>query len=343
VTGNWQPYSTGRDGAAADAAARKVLPGILRDAPDAVRAAAIVVAERIGTDDPDALFTLVANDKASGDVRAAALKAMAARNDPRLREAAAVGLASGRGPLRSESIRQQASLPDAVERFEKLLAGDDLADQQAVLSTLGNVEGKAVDEILLAWMDKLAAGGVPLELQLDLLDAAGRSKSSAVKEKVAAYNAARASADPLTKFRECLAGGDANAGRAIFTKRQDVSCQRCHTLDGKGGSMGPDIKGIGTRHDRAYLLESIVAPNKAIAPGFEASTIQLKNKTVHNGVVRGETDTEIQLVIESGPITIPKADVTLRKASPSPMPENIAEPLSKQDLRNLVEFLATQK
>ena len=343
VTGNWQPYNTNRDGAAAEVAARKVLPEILRSAPDSVRAAAIVVAQRIGTDDANALFEVVANDKASGDVRAAALKAMAARNDPRLHEAAVVGLASGPGPLRSESIRQQAGLPDAADRFEKLLAGDDLADKQAVLSTLATVEGKAVDAILLAWMDKLIDGKVPAELQLDLLDAAGRSKSSAVQEKVNQFNAKRPKDDPLAPFRETLAGGDAKLGREIFMKRQDVSCMRCHSMDGQGGSMGPDIKGIGTRHDRVYLLESIIVPNKMIAPGFEAATIQMKNGTVHNGVVKGETDAEVQMVIETGPVTLKKADIKVRKAAPSPMPDNIAQPLSKHDLRNLVEFLATQK
>ncbi|HEV2296343.1 MAG TPA: PVC-type heme-binding CxxCH protein [Tepidisphaeraceae bacterium] len=343
VTGNWQPYNPARDGAAADAASRKVLGEILRTAPDAVRAAAIALAERVGTDDPDALFDTVANAKASGEVRAAALRAMAARKDPRVQEAAVVGLASGHGPLRSESIRQQAGLPDAVERFEKLLAGDDLADKQAVLSTLGNVQGKAVDAILIAWMDKLLAGEVPLELQLDLLEAAGRSKSAAVQEKVKAYEAVRPKDDVLAPFREALAGGDAKAGREIFMKRQDVSCLRCHKIGAEGGTMGPEITGIGARHDRLYLLESIVAPNKHIAPGFEASTIRLKNGTVHNGIVKGETETELQMEIETGPIMLKKDEITLRRAAPSPMPDDIAQPLSKRDLRNLVEFLATQK
>lgn len=343
VTGNWQPYNTNRAGAAAETAARRVLPEILRTAPDSVRAAAIVVAERIGTDDAAALFNVVADAKASGEIRAAALRAMAKRNDPRLQEAAVVGLASGAGPLRSESIRQQASLPDAVQRFEALLAGDDIADKQAVLSTLGNVEGKAIDAILLAWMDKLIAGQVPPEVQLDLLDAAARSKSPAVQEKVSQYNSAKAKDDVVARYRETLAGGDAKAGREIFTKRQDVSCLRCHKVGGEGGTMGPDITGIGGRHDRVYLLESIVAPNKHIAPGFESATVKLKNGTVHNGVVKGETDAELHMEIETGPIKLKKDQITLRRAAPSPMPDNIAEPLSKRDLRNLVEFLATQK
>jgi quinoprotein glucose dehydrogenase len=175
VTGNWQPYNTNRDGASADAWVRKILPNVLKDAPDSVRSAAIVVTERVGTDDPNALFDLVSNARAGGDVRAAALKAMAKTTDPRLQEAAVVGLNSGHGPLRAESIRQQAGLPGAVEQFEKLLAGNDVGDQQAVLQALGKVEGKAIDQILAAWLDKLAAGKVPAEIQLDLLESAARA------------------------------------------------------------------------------------------------------------------------------------------------------------------------
>ena len=62
-----------------------------------------------------------------------------------------------------------------------------------------------------------------------------------------------------------------------------------------------------------------------------------------NGVVKSETDTELQMVTETGPVTVAKSEITIRKASPSPMPDNIAQPLSKQDLRKLVEFLASQK
>ncbi|MGB7160548.1 MAG: c-type cytochrome, partial [Tepidisphaeraceae bacterium] len=265
------------------------------------------------------------------------------RKDPRLAEAAVLGLSAGRGPLRSESIKQQAGMPDAVERFEKLLAGDDLADKQAVLSTLGKVDGHAVDEILVAWMDKLIAGTVPAEIQLELIESAGHSKSSAVKERVAKYQDAKPKDDVLAPFRETLAGGDAKAGREVFTKRQDVSCLRCHKVNGEGGAMGPDMAGIGTRKDRVYLLESLIAPNKQISPGFESALVKVKNNTVHNGVVKGETDDELSMEIETGPIKLKKSDIVLRKAAPSPMPDNIAQPLSKQDVRNLVEFLATQR
>jgi hypothetical protein len=46
------------------------------------------------------------------------------------------------------------------------------------------------------------------------------------------------------------------------------------------------------RKDVTTSFESLIAPNKQIAPGFEAATIKLKNNNVLNGVVKSESDTE---------------------------------------------------
>ena len=48
-------------------------------------------------------------------------------------------------------------------------------------------------------------------------------------------------------------------------------------VKGLGGEVGPELTGIITRHDREYILESILFPNKQIAPGFE-SVILAKNE-----------------------------------------------------------------
>ena len=72
--------------------------------------------------------------------------------------------------------------------------------------------------------------------------------------------------------------------------------------------------------------------------------VSLKNGNSHAGIVKSETAT--QLVInspEDGPITIKKAEIEARDRGLSSMPEELGGILSKQDLRNLVEFLSTLK
>jgi quinoprotein glucose dehydrogenase len=235
-------------------------------------------------------------------------------------------------------------MPGAVASLDRILTTGAVSDQQAVFNTLAKLDGDAVNDILGRWMDKLLTGSVPPELHLDLLEAAAASKSDAVREKVKQFDAKRPADDPTAPFVETLAGGNAKAGRDIFMKRADVSCLRCHMVSGQGGVMGPDMSDVGAKRDRKYLLESIVAPNKHISPGFESAVVKLKNGKAFNGVVKSETDAELVMEIaDTGTMKLAKAEVVGRTPAPSPMPENIAQPLSKNDLRDLVEFLATLK
>jgi quinoprotein glucose dehydrogenase len=196
-------------------------------------------------------------------------------------------------------------------------------------------------------MDKLVAGQVAPELQLDLLEAAGKCKSDAVKGKARQFNEmrdAQTKEDPLAPYRETLAGGDVAAGKKIFFERQDVSCMRCHKVDGQGGVAGPDLTGVAARRDRAYLLESLINPNAKIAPGFEAVTVRVKQGRNYTGVVKADGEQEV--VIDAGDgatVHIAKAEIDSRTKGLSPMPQDISKPLSKRDIRNLVEFLASLK
>ena len=62
-----------------------------------------------------------------------------------------------------------------------------------------------------------------------------------------AYEAARPKGDELAPYREALFGGDAENGRHIFFYKSEVSCLRCHKVNGEGGEVGPEMKGIGSR------------------------------------------------------------------------------------------------
>jgi quinoprotein glucose dehydrogenase len=137
----------------------------------------------------------------------------------------------------------------------------------------------------------------------------------------------------------------------IVLERADVSCLRCHRVNGEGGNAGPDLAGVGARHPREYLLESILYPNKQIAQGWETVIVRLKNGDVVSGVLRQETDQELRLELvdpnnpsaKPKPLVIEKKNIDKRRGGQSAMPEGMAKSLKKQDLRNLVEFLATLK
>jgi quinoprotein glucose dehydrogenase len=343
IMGLWRPLPE-RDGAMAKSAVREALGELLKTPADSVRVRAIEVARTLGLDDEAAMFAIVSDKAASPAVRAAALDALGSHNGSRVAEAVNLGLNQGKGVFRQTAIRLLAKLPDAPARLDETLKTGSVPDQQMVLNTLASVEGPAVDQIETQWMDKLLAGEVAPELQLDLLETAQKSKTSAVKERVAKYMATKPKDDLMAEFKESLSGGNADAGRHIFAERADVSCIRCHQAGGPGGTVGPNLAGIGTRKDRAYIMESILMPNKQIAPGYDAVTLKLKDGKSVSGVLKAETDTDYSVdVVDKGITKIAKANVASRSPGQSPMPEGLWKALSKQDMRNLVEFLASLK
>jgi quinoprotein glucose dehydrogenase len=104
------------------------------------------------------------------------------------------------------------------------------------------------------------------------------------------------------------------------------------------------MAGLGARMTREAILESILLPNKAIAPGFENVLVALKDGTTYAGLLKSESDSELTINSpEDGLITVRKADVQARDRGLSSMPEELGTILSKRDVRNLVDFLSTLK
>ncbi|MFT5527581.1 MAG: quinoprotein glucose dehydrogenase, partial [Pirellulaceae bacterium] len=174
--------------------------------------------------------------------------------------------------------------------------------------------------------------------------AAGRHKSTAVKELLAVYEKKRNRDDALSEYLECLEGGNSQRGHAVFFGRSDLSCRRCHLIGGSGGNVGPDLSKIGADKDRRYLLEAIVTPNKAIAKGFESVQVTTLRGKVYVGIVKEENDQLLKLMLAEGSIvTIAKEEIDEKLPSKSAMPDDLLKKLTKSDVRDLVEFLSRQK
>jgi quinoprotein glucose dehydrogenase len=150
--------------------------------------------------------------------------------------------------------------------------------------------------------------------------------------------------DPLASFEPALYGGNAVEGKRIFFEKPEAQCVRCHKINGQGGDVGPDLSHIAAQKDRKYFLESIIQPNKQIAQGFDSVMVILKNGDNAAGVLKSENDKELVLSsADAGLVTVKKADIETRRAALSPMPEGLGQILSKDDIRDLVEYLSSLK
>jgi quinoprotein glucose dehydrogenase len=345
VMGLWRPLPPRAANLAPDAL-RPALGGIF-SGPDRVRKEAAAVAARLGIKEiGPALFDLVADTHRPAPVRVETLRALETLRDTRLEKAMQLALHDADPRVRDEGRRVLARLRPAEGLAALARALDDgkVVERQGAFRTLGAMKGREVDALLARSLDRLLAGKVAPEAHLDLLEAAARHPAAKIKEKLARYEALRPKDDPLGKYRETLVGGDADAGRRIFFQKAEVSCVRCHKVKGEGGEVGPDLTGIGTRQKRDYLAESIIAPNRQIAKGYETVVLTLKNGQTRTGVLKGEDAKEVRLMTGEGQVlVVPKSQIDERETGKSAMPEDLIKYLSPAEVRDLVEFLAEQK
>jgi quinoprotein glucose dehydrogenase len=208
----------------------------------------------------------------------------------------------------------------------------------------GLTNGAASETTLGQWLDRLLAGKLAREIQLDVLEAAAKMPSAVLTQKLAQVEAARPKDDPLAGFRETLYGGDAELGRKVFAVDPNAACVKCHRIGGQGGDIGPDQSDVGMRLTREETLEAILRPNAKFTEHFETAVVLLTNGAYFAGVVKRETEAELEIAgADIGVVKIKKAEIKQRDKGLSLMPEGLGQVLTKRDFRNLIEFLARQQ
>jgi quinoprotein glucose dehydrogenase len=341
VVGLYRPIAARGNEAAAKALAA-IFPDLFQAGTDEIRLAAIRAAGSLKLKEVD-LFSIVAQTNFAPRVRVEALQAMRDLKDARIGKALQVAQKDRSAVFRIAALRLQIqSQPDSVvKELRKILMEGSLSDKQSALEMLAQISGKSADGILSRWLDRLLEGKAEKELQLDILDAVRNRNSRTFRDKLKKYEGSLAATDDLAKYRPELFGGNATEGQKIFFERQEAACFRCHKIHGNGGDVGPELSDVGQKKSRDYILESIVYPNKQIAPGFDNVTLILKNGGSYAGQVKGTNATEITVNSpEDGLVKVAWKDIKEQKRGLSPMPGDLATLLSPKDIRNLVEFLA---
>ncbi len=303
IMGVWRPLAPRPNGIAAEAL-RPALGGIFTG-PNSVRKEAAKVAADLGIKEiGPTLYGLAMDGKRPAEVRVESLRALAALKDKQLDTAVRSAIGDGEPRVRAEGRRILATTNPvaALTALSQALDEGSAVEKQLGFDVLGEMKGNPQAVRLLdQWLDRLIAGKVQAGARLDLVEAAERQGSEALRKKLARYESVRPKSDPLGKWRDSLEGGDAVSGKRIFLYKSEVSCLRCHKAAGEGvGEVGPDLTGIGGKQKRDYLLESIVDPNKQIAKGFETVELTLTSGQIRSGILKSEDATAVRLMTPEG-------------------------------------------
>jgi quinoprotein glucose dehydrogenase len=345
VLGMWRPLPERPAADAADAARGKLAHFFTGS--ERVRARAAEVATALGIQEViPVLRDVLADSSQPPGSRAGALASLVSLKDPEAEQAARTALNDSAAVVRASArdALNRLSTNDAVELLANALTGGECIERQAALAALGGRSDRPSREALAQALDRLLAGEFPADSALDLLEAAGSRNSSTLREKLDAYAAKNPKDDPLADYRACLEGGDAERGRRLFFERSELSCVRCHKVGGTGGDVGPELTKIATDKEGAYLLESIVVPNKAIAKNFETVVVLDADGVTHTGILKQENAEALILMTPEGKlVTIPQDQIEARKEGKSSMPEDLLKHVSKLELRDLVAFLSSLK
>jgi PQQ-dependent dehydrogenase (methanol/ethanol family) len=133
--------------------------------------------------------------------------------------------------------------------------------------------------------------------------------------------------------------GDVANGRRFFFG--GGHCAGCHTVEGLGGTNGPDLSGIAGVMTLAQLGDAIRHPHFWTAPGWSVVTVILNDGKSLRGFARNQTQHSLDLQTFDGRL-LPLSDTEYRRIIPDE--RSLMPPFqgTAAEFRDLIAFLSRQ-
>jgi cytochrome c oxidase cbb3-type subunit III len=144
--------------------------------------------------------------------------------------------------------------------------------------------------------------------------------------------------------------GSAAHGKELFYG--DANCSLCHTVEGKGGRLGPELTAVGGSRTRAAIIDSVRNPSRRLAWGltestkefpqeYETITVVTADGKQIKGVALNEDNFSVQIMDANEQIHLLDKDKlrSFRKSRESMMPTYSSDLLSNNDLDDIVAYL----
>ena len=259
--------------------------------------------------------TLVGRDTDDSRMLLAEIAADVTRT-PALRAEAVVGLAASTAPEHHALLIRLTANGDATLRNEALRALRSSALDDATKVTVGEVAKRHPESATLVKA---------------LIDPASINADRPAYEDTDAW---------LKRLAALPGKADADAGRRIFFHPRMAMCATCHRHSGRGNVVGPDLSLIARQSDLKGTLQSILEPNREVAPQFFPTLLKLADGGEFIGIMLRSSSVEVYRDITGKERTFKKTEILERtELKTSLMPPGLVATLTDEELRDLLAFV----
>jgi len=286
--------------------------------------------------------TLAADPKAQEPDRIAALEILgrqADRFDADLKLLAELLVPQNSAQLQTTALAALSRIPD--DRVADIVIADWRSHSPVLKSQ--------VLDLLLSratWQRKLVAAVEHDQIPAAQIDAGRRRRLLENRDQKIKAAAAKLFAGAATPDRQKVVHdyrdvatltGDTRRGKEVFAKR----CSVCHRLQDAGFVVGPDLAALANKSTE-YLLISILDPSRQVDSRYIEYLATTKSGRSLTGILASETATSITLKGQEGKEQVLlRADLDeLQSTGKSLMPEGLEKDLSKQDLADVMAYVA---
>ena len=292
-----------------------------------------------GVTDPKLIVAKVLDDATPSRIRAYALRLASPEHESLTPELLRKLLSVPDELLQTEVVRTLAlkRTDEARRELASLLQRGGLAESICLEAIAGLVgSNDAEQQSLLKTISETAA--LPLQREARRVM---RLSSPVVSEDVTNRAHERAEVDSWLSRLEAMPGrGDPEAGRRIFFHSTGSSCAQCHRHDGRGNVVGPDLSLIARQGDSRSLLQSIVTPNRDVAPQFYCTLLELSDDSQFTGILLRSSSTEVYRNNFGQEVTFQKKEIVRRRElRTSLMPTGLLDAFTDEEVRDLLAFL----
>ncbi len=133
--------------------------------------------------------------------------------------------------------------------------------------------------------------------------------------------------------------GDASRGEQLYLRLS--SCASCHTINGKGGHIGPNLSALGRGLSPEEIAIEVLWPSQNIKEGYSRVTAETATGEIIQGIKLAEDADNIQIkTATSGNVSVSKKSLKHFEEEGSLMPAGLLDGVGKEELADLIKYLS---